>query len=78
MEGLEFVTTEELLEELQGRYDFAVFAGYRYLSDNQCGTSVDWKGGAVPCIGLAEYAKQRLSHSAAVDQIDDGDAEPPE
>lgn len=53
--NLALVTLEELIEEIQARYDACIIAGQR-MENGQLIEENEWCGGAVLCQGLASEA----------------------
>lgn len=58
MSDLADVTTDELYEELESRFDFAVFIGEGPTKQSVEGSFVycQWKGGLIAAWGLLRYA----------------------
>lgn len=80
---LELATLNDIADELKRRYSgmLLVVTGpvQGQADDGEEGTALLWNGGAIMAIGLAEFAKLRLSIPNAVVEIvresDDEDAE---
>ena len=54
---LNFVTTPELLEEIQTRMDAMIFVGQASRTDDQDELSAVFKGTLHSCLGLCEVSK---------------------
>lgn len=60
MTDLEFISTDELLDELTRRFDHAVFSGSKEVDGLREATNVQWRGDTLKCLGLAEWARDRM------------------
>lgn len=54
MSGIELATTEELITELLGRFEHAVFCGMRIPLDETMTIHRRWVGNSFTCAGLAK------------------------
>ncbi len=60
-EDLTYVSTESLLDELAKRHPVMAFAGYKYLTRESNGLTVDFRGDHPSVIGLVQIMdKQAL------------------
>lgn len=57
---LSFVTTDEIFEELQKRYDAVVLVGTRGMTETADATDGYWAGGGLHCAGLCNWVIYRL------------------
>lgn len=69
---LDWVTTEELVEYLMGRFDHAVFTGLHVTQNNEDGTGDNraihiWKGCGLTCAGLASEVQSRILQRRAIE-----------
>ena len=75
-QDLELASTDDLIKELLGRFDAAVFTGTKYMSEHQGSSEVFWKGDFLPRLGLADFAKQVMfKEYQLVEEEDDTDGE---
>jgi hypothetical protein len=75
-QDLELASTDDLIKELLGRFDAAVFTGTKYMSEHQGSSEVFWKGEFLPRLGLADFAKQVMfKEYQLVEEEDDTDGE---
>lgn len=75
-QDLELASTDDLIKELLGRFDAAVFAGTKYMSEKQGSSEVFWKGDFLPRLGLTDFAKQVMFQEyQLVEEEDDTDGE---
>lgn len=56
---LEFVSTDDLIAELQKRYDSSVFVGNFNMTEENDHTHCYWEGNALECVGLCNWAISR-------------------
>lgn len=62
-ENLELVDTEDLIKELQKRFESTIFCAHKPTLLKDSGQSIHcgyWSGGISNAIGLLEYNKYRL------------------
>ena len=62
-DSLELVQTEELIKELQNRFECSMFCGYKPTLIKNSEENIHcayWNGGISNAIGLLEYNKYRL------------------
>lgn len=73
MSDLEFVTTDELIEELRRRYDNLIFCGSKAMTDSLDATDVFWHGCLMHCSGLCQWGVYRLQeeYSGRGRRVDD-------
>jgi hypothetical protein len=57
---LETVDTDDLLTELQGRFDHSVFCGVKDATDAAEFVVRNWRGSKLKCLGLAQWINHRL------------------
>ncbi len=57
---LETVSTDELVDELQKRFDHVVFAAVKEMDQVHDASDVRWKGSRLTCAGLAQWANRCL------------------
>lgn len=57
---LTFVTTQDLWNEIKGRFDLALLVLYEDKTRTDSYTSIHYHGGRVPCFGLAHWAAGRM------------------
>lgn len=75
-QDLELASTDDLIKELLGRFDAAVFTGTKHMSESQGSSEVFWKGDFLPRLGLADFAKQVMFQEyQLVEEEDDTDGE---
>lgn len=62
MEGLEFASDDELINELLGRFEHSVFCGIKTPLDEYQVVFRRWKGNSATCAGLGfEVARTTLN-----------------
>ena len=61
MSDLELVPTSDLLVELGRRFDAVLAVGWLDKTQEHDSTTVYWRGGVAPCLGLAEYARIKIA-----------------
>lgn len=57
MSDLSIVDTDDLLEELLIRFDQALFAGRKFVSDAHDAAHIQFRGDPLACCGLTDWAK---------------------
>lgn len=62
LKELELIETNELLKELQTRFDAYIFQGIRKQpkGNGYDDYKADWQGGAAACIGLCDILKCKI------------------
>ena len=71
---LTIVATDDLLDELAGRHDAMIFAGYKNKSDEISTYQRFWRGGNIPALGLAEFISMRIRDACNdMDRFEEGD-----
>jgi len=58
---LTFATTQELFDELAGRFDAMMFVGYQDRSDKHYTMTFESKGSAPEIVGLSHMATRHVS-----------------
>jgi hypothetical protein len=58
---LSLATVDDVLDELQKRYDSVMICAVRSRSESQEEHIINWRGGALGAIGLAERARVRIN-----------------
>ncbi len=66
--SMEFVTTEELIEELKKRHDSVLFVGIVNRASDADQYNLQWRGGTATAVGLARYAEQRILRRLSEDK----------
>ena len=67
MSDLEFVSTADLIDELQARHEATVISLLTLLDDGEACNSVRYSGGAFRCLGMAQVAVDRLACGCRID-----------
>ena len=68
--SLELATMNEILDELDRRYDSVILCTVRRRSTSEEETFINWRGGSVGALGLAERARRRVN-----EYLDGGEAD---
>jgi hypothetical protein len=77
MTDLSFVTTAEMIHELENRHDAFVYAGLQLEpGDSQHRYVRGWSGGCLLCRGLLDLLDRRVKQ--AMDEMDEIDADHPQ
>lgn len=58
--GLEFATTEEIIDELKKRHDAALIALYQDVDQQREATTFQWWGSTIFALGLVEDFRWKL------------------
>lgn len=65
LDGIELAQTDELIEELQKRFDHCVFAGAKNLDGKMSATNIQHNGNWLTCVGLCTYAERLITRDFA-------------
>lgn len=69
MIDLETVSTDDLIDELQRRFDHSIFAGVKEMDDSHDASDVRWKGSRLQCAGLSQWANRLVLASYAKERM---------
>ena len=76
--GLEFVPTQDLLNELMVRFDASVFSGVNVVEGGHVGTVTRWYGNMHTCLGLNQQVNHEILEDISgrvMDGLDPDDEE---
>ena len=62
---LTFVTTEDLMKEVSGRFDAFIMAGLRKQKVKECNFYMEGQGDIATCMGLVEIVRQKMDIDGA-------------
>ncbi len=65
---LSLADTDDMLNELAGRFDAMIFAAYQNRSNDDRRYVRQWTGGNIPCLGLSRFIQRRIEE--ACDEMD--------
>ena len=57
---LSMVLMDDIWEELKNRFDAILLVDLKNYDDTREGAKISYKGGKFVCMGLADYAKERI------------------
>lgn len=57
---LSLMPLEDILEELDKRFDYCVFGGIKKRQENVDDEQSHWNGGSIQCAGIADFLNKRI------------------
>ena len=71
-EDLAYLTTDQLMDELESRVDVGLFIGYNFLDQDRISQVARLKGPRIFLIGVAEEVRCKLSMASDIPAHGDG------
>lgn len=62
MNDIDYITSEDMIDELKRRHEAIVIIGLIDLDSDRVSYMFSHQGGLVKCLGLVEYASTKLRH----------------
>tara|TARA_R110002050_G_scaffold188495_1_gene322945 strand:+ start:861 stop:1082 length:222 start_codon:yes stop_codon:yes gene_type:complete len=73
MSDLRFTATEEMITELQGRFDEMIFLGAAQKTQKTEDMTISYSGSYHACVGLVEIARAAMKSGGYADEEDSTD-----
>ena len=73
MSDLSLVSMDDIWEELKRRFDAILLVDLKSYDEHREGAKISYKGGKFICMGLADYAKEKILIDACGESTKEGE-----